>query len=220
MLAEALQAEVDAYIATPPSAMRMAAAWWSATAPPAAGILTSAGAIEVTVPRVNDKRTHPRTRERKRFSSAIVPPWARKTPKITEVLPLLYLHRLSSGDFVPALGQFLGSSAAPSAALITKLTETWPPQPHAGHLRRNVTPHAGYREFRPAAREQARYRRPDPACSERPQTFRTRRNIRRNQLETEHPHCRPAAGPGADCISAPRARKHWSVSSGRAIPPA
>jgi hypothetical protein len=32
-------------------------------------------------------------------------------PKITEVLPLLYLHGLSTSDFVPALGQFLGSSA-------------------------------------------------------------------------------------------------------------
>ena len=60
-----------------------------------------------------------------RFSSAILPPWCRKTPKITEVLPLLYLHGLSSGDFVPALGQFLGSSAGLSAAVITRLTETW-----------------------------------------------------------------------------------------------
>jgi hypothetical protein len=45
-------------------------------------------------------------------------------PKITEMLPLLYLHGLSSGDFVPALGQFLGSAAGPSAAVITRLTET------------------------------------------------------------------------------------------------
>jgi hypothetical protein len=35
-----------------------------------------------------------------RFSSAILPPWARKTPQIGEVLPLPYLHGLSSGDFV------------------------------------------------------------------------------------------------------------------------
>jgi transposase-like protein len=41
------------------------------------------------------------------------------------VLPLLYLHGLSSGDFVPALGQFLGSSAGLSASVITKLTEQW-----------------------------------------------------------------------------------------------
>jgi transposase-like protein len=41
------------------------------------------------------------------------------------VLPLLYLHGLSSGDFVPALGQFLGSTAGSSASVITKLTQTW-----------------------------------------------------------------------------------------------
>jgi hypothetical protein len=41
------------------------------------------------------------------------------------VLPLLYLHGLSTGDFVPALGQFLGSSAGLSAPVITKLTEAW-----------------------------------------------------------------------------------------------
>lgn len=74
-------------------------------------VLTSAGAIEVTVPRVNDKRVDAATGERQRFSSAILPPWCRKTPKVSEVLPLLYLHGLSTGDFVPALGQFLGSSA-------------------------------------------------------------------------------------------------------------
>jgi transposase-like protein len=88
-------------------------------------VLTSAGAVEVVAPRVNDRRTDPDTGERLRFSSAILPPWCRKTPKITEVLPLLYLHGLSSGDFVPALGQFLGSSAGLSGPVITRLTETW-----------------------------------------------------------------------------------------------
>ena len=88
-------------------------------------MLTSAGAVEVTAPRVNDKRTVPVTGQRQRFCSVILPAWARKTPKITEVLPLLYLHGLSSGDFVPALGQFLGSSAGLSAAVSTRLTETW-----------------------------------------------------------------------------------------------
>jgi transposase-like protein len=127
MLAEALQAEVDACIARfagerDGEGRRLVVR--NGYHQPRE-ILTSAGAIEVTVPRVNDKRTDPATGERKRFSSAIVPPWARKTPKITEVLPLLYLHGLSSGDFVPALGQFLGSSAGLSAAVITKLTETW-----------------------------------------------------------------------------------------------
>jgi len=127
MLAEALQAEVDAYVARfaderDGEGRRLVVR--NGYHQPRE-ILTSAGAIEVTVPRVNDKRTDPETGERKRFSSAIVPPWARKTPKVTEVLPLLYLHGLSSGDFVPALGQFPGSAAGLSAAVITKLTETW-----------------------------------------------------------------------------------------------
>jgi len=127
MLAEALQAEVDAYIARftaerDANGRRLVVR--NGTHQPRE-VLTSAGAVEVTVPRVNDRRTDPDTGERLRFSSAILPPWARKTPKITEVLPLLYLHGLSSGDFVPALGQFLGSTAGLSGPVITKLTETW-----------------------------------------------------------------------------------------------
>jgi len=103
MLAEALQAEVDAYIAAhaaehDENGRRLVVR--NGHHQPRE-VLTSAGAVEVTVPRVNDKRTDLDTGERKRFSSAILPPWARKTPKITEVLPLLYLHGLSSGDFVP-----------------------------------------------------------------------------------------------------------------------
>ena len=113
MLAEALQAEVDDYIARfrdecDADGRRLVVRNGSRQP---REVLTSAGAVEVVAPRVNDRRTDPDTGERKRFSSAILPPWARKTPKITEVLPLLYLHGLSSGDFVPALGQFLGSSA-------------------------------------------------------------------------------------------------------------
>jgi transposase-like protein len=88
-------------------------------------VLTSAGAVEVRAPRINDKRIDPETGQRARFTSAILPPWCRKTPKINEVLPLLYLHGLSSGDFGPALGEFLGSSAGLSSSAITKLTETW-----------------------------------------------------------------------------------------------
>ena len=40
-------------------------------------VVTSAGAVEVKAPRVNDKRTDPETGERQRFSSAILPAWAR-----------------------------------------------------------------------------------------------------------------------------------------------
>jgi len=127
MLAEALQSEVDAYldrfVAERDERGRRLVVRNGSHQP--REVLTSAGAVEVVVPRVNDRRVDPDTGERQRFSSAILPPWVRKTPKINEVLPLLYLHGLSSGDFVPALGQFLGSTAGLSASVITKLTETW-----------------------------------------------------------------------------------------------
>ena len=48
----------------------------------------------------------------------VLPPWCRKSPKIGEVLPLLYLHGLSTGDFVPALEGFFGSAAGLSAAAV------------------------------------------------------------------------------------------------------
>ncbi len=127
MLAAALQAEVEAYVERfagerDENGRRLVVR--NGSAEPRT-VLTSAGAVQVTAPRVNDKRTDPGTGERARFSSAILPPWARKTPQLAEVLPLLYLHGLSSGDFVPALGQFPGSSAGLSSSVITKLTETW-----------------------------------------------------------------------------------------------
>ncbi len=94
--------------------------------------------VEVKAPRVNDKRVDEATGERKRFSSAILPPWCRKSPKISEVLPLLYLHGLSSGDFVPALEQFLGSSAGLSPATVTRLTQQWQAD-HAAFMDRDLT---------------------------------------------------------------------------------
>jgi hypothetical protein len=90
MLAEALKAEVGAYIAAfaedrDEQGHRLVVR--NGHHQPRA-VLTSAGAVEVTAPRVNDKRVDPDTGERQRLSSAILPAWARKTPKVTEVLPL------------------------------------------------------------------------------------------------------------------------------------
>ena len=127
MLAAALQAEVDDYVnqfATERDEQRRRLVVRNGSHQPRE-VLTGAGAVEVCAPRVNDRRTDPDTGGRRRFASAILPAWCRKTPKVTEVLPLLYLHGLSSSDFGPALGQFLGSSAGLSASVITKLTETW-----------------------------------------------------------------------------------------------
>jgi transposase-like protein len=88
-------------------------------------IATGAGPIEVTVPRVNDKRIDEDSGERRRFSSSIIAPWCRKSPKVSEVLPLMYLHGMSSGDFTPALTEFFGSGAGLSASVITRLTTAW-----------------------------------------------------------------------------------------------
>src|SRR2546425_1180536 len=136
MLAAALEAEVAAYIAAYAEELdergrRLVVR--NGHAEPRQ-VLTSAGAIEVVAPRVNDKRVDEATGKRQRFTSAILPPWCRKSPKINEVLPLLYLHGLSSQDFVPALQSFLGTGSGLSSATVTRLTTQWQDEAKAfGH---------------------------------------------------------------------------------------
>src|SRR6266851_1442282 len=60
------------------------------------------GTVELRVPRVNDRRRDEHG-QRQRFSSRILPPYMRRSPKVAEVLPILYLRGLSTGDFRPAL---------------------------------------------------------------------------------------------------------------------
>ena len=127
MLAAALQAEVAAYVdahvgEVDEQGHRLVVRNGS-HAP--RQVATAAGAVSVKQPRVNDKRTDPVTGERVRFSSAILPAWARKSPQVAEVLPLLYLHGLSSGDSTPALEGFFGSAAGLSAATVARLTGQW-----------------------------------------------------------------------------------------------
>jgi transposase-like protein len=112
MLAVALEAEVDAYVYAfagerDENGRRLVIR--NGHAEPRT-LTTAAGGIEIEAPRVNDRRVDEATGERRRFASAIVPPWCRKSPKVTEVLPLLYLHGMSSGDFAPALEEFFGSA--------------------------------------------------------------------------------------------------------------
>ncbi|KWX00841.1 putative transposon transposase [Carbonactinospora thermoautotrophica] len=127
MLAAALQAEVDAYIAAfaderDENGRRLVVR--NGYHQPRE-VLTAAGAIEVAAPRVGGRRVDAVTGERTRFAAAILPAWARKTPSISQVLPLLYPRGLSGGDFTAALGQFLGSARGLSASVITRLTEQW-----------------------------------------------------------------------------------------------
>ena len=88
-------------------------------------VSTVAGKVEVATPRVNDKRVDPTSGERIRFSSSLIPPWCRRSPKVNELLPLLYLHGLSTKDFVPCLEEFFGSAAGFSASVITRLAESF-----------------------------------------------------------------------------------------------
>ena len=127
MLALALEAEVDAYLAAGADARddRGRALVVRNGRARSRTVVTGAGAIEVSAPRVDDRRRDPATCERHRFRSSILPPYVRRSPKVVEVLPLLYLHGLSSKDFVPALGEFFGTSAGLSAAAITRLTKIW-----------------------------------------------------------------------------------------------
>lgn len=88
-------------------------------------VICGAGAISVQAPRVNDKRVDDEGRRHK-FTSKILPPYMRKSPKIAEVLPVLYLRGLSTGDFREALPVLLGEDAAGlSPTSITRLTESW-----------------------------------------------------------------------------------------------
>jgi len=88
-------------------------------------VTCGAGTIEIQAPRVNDKRQD-ENGDRMRFRSQILPPYMRRSPKVAEVLPVLYLRGLSTGDFREALPILLGEDAAGlSATTIARLTCEW-----------------------------------------------------------------------------------------------
>jgi len=85
-------------------------------------ITTGAGTMEIRAPRINDKRVL--GGQRQKFTSWILPPYMRKSPKLAEALPVLYLRGLSTNDFRPALESLLGKQATMglSATAISRLT--------------------------------------------------------------------------------------------------
>ena len=88
-------------------------------------VTVGSGTIPVSAPRVNDRRTD-QDGERRRFTSRILPPYMRRSPKVAEVLPVLYLRGLSTGDFREGLAALLGDDAAGlSATNIARLTDQW-----------------------------------------------------------------------------------------------
>ncbi len=74
-------------------------------------VTIGAGTMTVEAPRVRDRRVD-ESGDRQRFTSCILPPYMRRSPKVAEVLPVLYLRGLSTGDFQPALTSLLGEEAS------------------------------------------------------------------------------------------------------------
>ncbi len=86
---------------------------------------TGAGPIRVRRPRVDDRRTDDEG-NRIRFTSAILPPYLRRTKNVEELLPWLYLKGISTGDFSEALAAILGVDAPGlSATTIVRLKKIW-----------------------------------------------------------------------------------------------
>ncbi len=127
MLAAALEWEVQEYVqryagqleeAGRRQVVRNGRAW-------ARKITLGCGTVQVAAPRINDKRLDEQGL-RQRFSSRILPPYMRRSPKLAEVLPVLYLRGLSTGDFKEALPILLGQEASDlSPSAICRLTNAW-----------------------------------------------------------------------------------------------
>jgi transposase-like protein len=97
----------------------------------ARSVTCGAGTLTVEAPRVNDRRVDAHG-QRQRFTSRILPPYMRRSPKVAEGLPVLYLRGLSTGDFREALPILLGEEAAGlSPTNITRLTAVWEEEYHA-----------------------------------------------------------------------------------------
>ena len=125
MLATAIEAEVDDYLAGRASTVDAAGRRYvvrNGHLPPRA-IQTPRGDVQVQQPRVRDRRP---TDERETFRSAILPPYLRKTPSLEALYPWLYLKGISTGDFGEALQALLGPEARGlSATTITRLKAVW-----------------------------------------------------------------------------------------------
>ncbi len=90
-------------------------------------LTVGSGTVVIGAPRVNDKRVdEEETGERQKFSSRILAAYARRSPKVNDVLVVLYLRGLWTGDFRPAMEQLLGEDAAGlSSSTISRLCKDW-----------------------------------------------------------------------------------------------
>ena len=100
-------------------------------------IMTGIGPVAVRAPRVRDRTGL--GADRIRFSSALLPPYARRSKSLEVLIPVLYLKGISTGDFAEALAALLGPDAGGlSASTVARLTEVWADE-HAHWLKRDLS---------------------------------------------------------------------------------
>lgn len=100
-------------------------------------IMTGIGPVAVRAPRVRDREG--RDEARIRFSSAILPPYARRSKSLEVLIPVLYLKGVSTGDFEAALAALLGPDAGGvSASTVARLKDAWADE-HARWCRRDLS---------------------------------------------------------------------------------
>ena len=88
---------------------------------PARQVQTGVGAVEVKIPKVRDRACGG-----VKFNSSLIPPYLKRSKSIEDLLPLLYLKGISTGDFNEALEALLGKGAAGlSAGTISRLKADW-----------------------------------------------------------------------------------------------
>ena len=127
LLAQAVEMEAEAFLAAmqdlklPDGRARLVRHGHA----PEREIQTGIGPVPVARVKIRDRGASDAT-DRVRFSSAILPKWARRTRSLDALLPILYLRGVSTGDFQEALSALLGRDAPNlSPAVVTRLTATW-----------------------------------------------------------------------------------------------
>jgi putative transposase len=101
---------------------------------PGREILTPVGRVEVNVPKVRD-----RSGSGVKFNSALVPPYVRRSQRLSAALPWLYLKGVSTGDMREALGVLVGEQAKGlSAAVVSRLKTEWAEE-YRGWMKRDLS---------------------------------------------------------------------------------
>ena len=128
MLATAMEVEIGAFLdefaeeRLPDGRQRLVRHGYG----PERRIQTGIGAVEVRRPKVRDRAADVESGEKVRFTSHILPKWARRSRSLDALLPVLYLRGISTGDFREALSAILGAEAPNlSPGVISRLTAEW-----------------------------------------------------------------------------------------------